>query len=311
MQSGKGPGDGIPRMTRNVICTKLLEGKTGVPMPEPYVIVERHNGVLKLTLNDPTTRNALGPDMVKALFDELDRFEKDPNDRVLLLTGQDPSFCSGANVRRFDQQAKERQEQTAGPTLPWGAMEASLGKRSEIEPNSGALMPLRLHRLQKPSIAAVNGHAIGVGMGLALACDIRVASEKASFSEAFVRMGLVPGDGSCWQLPRLIGLSHTFLLQYTGDRIDGAEAYRIGLVSKLYPHDQMMREAEALALRIAQGPTFAISLIKYLVHKSLDTNLEQSLELANAVQEKVRDTEDHREAVRAFLEKRPPNFKGK
>ena len=171
-------------------------------------------------------------------------------------------------------------------------------------------MPLRLHRLQKPSIAAVNGYAIGVGMGLALACDVRIASEKAVFSEAFVRMGLVPGDGSCWQLPRLIGLSHTFLLQYTGDRLDGNEAYRIGLVSRVYPHDELMKSAKELALRMAQGATYAMSLTKYMVQKSLDMGLEESLDMAHAAQELARQTSDHTEAVRAFLEKRKPRFTG-
>ena len=185
-----------------------------------------------------------------------------------------------------------------------------MGKHRETDPGSGALMPLRLHRLQKPSIAAVNGYAIGVGMGLALACDVRLASEQAVFSEAFVRMGLVPGDGSCWQLPRLIGLSHTYLLQYTGDRLDGAEAHRIGLVSRLYPHEELMKSAKELALRMAQGATFAMSLTKYMVQKSLDMGLEESLDMADAAQELARHTSDHKEAVKAFLEKRKPRFTG-
>ena len=147
-------------------------------------------------------------------------------------------------------------------------------------------------------------------MGLALACDVRLASEKAVFSEAFVRMGLVPGDGSCWQLPRLIGLSHTYLLQYTGDRLDGTEAHRIGLVSRVYPHDELMKSAKELALRMAQGATYAMSLTKYMVQKSLDMGLEESLDMANAAQELARHTSDHKEAVRAFLEKRKPRFTG-
>jgi len=279
-----------------------------------YLQVERNQGVLKLTLDDPTTRNALGPEMVQALGTELDRFDQDPEDRVLLLTGTDPSFCSGANVRRFDEAIQDSPPEAERPSeaeLPWGKMEAQLGKRRTVDPSSGMLMPLRLHRLQKPSIAAVNGHAVGVGMGLTLACDIRLASATAIFSEAFVHMGLIPGDGSCWQLPRLIGLSHTFFLQYTGDRIDAAEAHRIGLVSKVYPHEELMTAAMELASRMAQGPTYAMSLTKYLVHKSLGLGLEESLELAHAAQELMRETEDHKEAVRAFLEKRRPVFKGR
>ena len=172
-------------------------------------------------------------------------------------------------------------------------------------------IPLRIHKLQKPSVAAVNGHAMGVGMGVALACDIRYAAEKAVFSEAFSRMGLIPGDGSSWQLPRLIGMSNTLLLQYTGDRIDGAEAHRLGVVSKVLPDGELMESAMELAGRLAKGPTQSLSLIKYLVHRSLEMDFEDSLDLAHVAQEQVRKTEDHKEAVQAFLEKRPPNFQGR
>ncbi len=284
-------------------------------MSHEFLIVDRQEGVLTLTLHDPPTRNALGPEMVAALNEELDKFDSNPEDRVLLLTGTEPSFCSGANVRRFNQSIEEDSaevETSPAPdkSSPWDSLEAEMDNERDVDPTSGALMPLRLHRLQKPSIAAVNGYAIGVGMGLALACDVRIASEKAVFSEAFVRMGLVPGDGSCWQLPRLIGLSHTFLLQYTGDRLDGNEAYRIGLVSRVYPHDELMHSAKELALRMAQGATYAMSLTKYMVQKSLDMGLEESLDMAHAAQELARHTSDHAEAVRAFLEKRRPRFTG-
>ena len=284
-------------------------------MPNEFLIVEREQGVLTLTLHDPPTRNALGPEMVAALNEELDRFDSNPEDRVLLLTGTEPSFCSGANVRRFNQSIEEDSSESQAvpesqPGSPWYALEAEIPKHRDVDPSSGALMPLRFHRLQKPSIAAVNGYAIGVGMGLALACDVRLASEKAVFSEAFVRMGLIPGDGSCWQLPRLIGLSHTFLLQYTGDRLDGAEAHRIGLVSRVYPHDELMDSAKELAHKMAQGATYAMSLTKYMVQKSLDMGLEESLDMAHAAQELARHTSDHKEAVKAFLEKRKPRFTG-
>jgi enoyl-CoA hydratase/carnithine racemase len=283
-------------------------------MSNNFIKTERQDGVLKLTMVDLKTRNALGPEMVDELYEELDRFEETPEDRVLLLTGEDPSFCSGANIRRFREEIRSKsasQISDGVSGLPWGEMEAGLENRRTAEPNSPPLMPLRIHNLQKPSIAAVNGHAIGVGMGLALACDIRIASEQAVFSEAFVKMGLIPGDGSCWQLPRLIGLSQTFLLQYTGDVIDGNEAYRLGLVSKVYPKDELMTEAVALATRIAQGATYSMSLIKYLVQKSMDMDLSDSLELARVAQEKVQGSEDHKEAVQAFLEKRKPNFQGR
>ena len=283
-------------------------------MANQFIKTESRDGVFILTMHDPATRNALGSEMAREITEALDRFEDDPEDRVLLLTGTEPSFCSGANVRSFNQRIEEREEGAAGggppPPLPWGKMESRFARRRSSE-EGAAFVPLRLHQLQKPSIAAVNGHAMGVGMGVALACDIRIAAEKAQFSEAFVRMGLIPGDGSSWQLPRLIGLSNTLLLQYTGDRIDGNEAFRMGIVSKVVPDDAIMEASMELASRLAKGPTQSLSLIKYLVHKSLETNLEESLALSHVAQEQARQTEDHKEAVRAFLEKRRPEFKGR
>ena len=286
-------------------------------MDYQYIRTETRDHVLILTMHDPPTRNALGPEMAIEIMDALDRFEDDPEQRVLLMTGTEPSFCSGANVRGFNQRIQERGDRSddkgEAPALPWGRMEARLATRGqEVEfGGQASRVPLRIHKLQKPSIAAVNGHAMGVGMGVALACDIRYAAEKAVFSEAFSRMGLIPGDGSSWQLPRLIGLSNTLLLQYTGDRIDGNEAYRMGVVSKVFPDDDLMEAALELATRLAQGAIVSLSLIKYLALRSLEMDFEESLALAHVAQEQARSTEDHKEAVQAFLEKRQPEFKGR
>jgi len=284
-------------------------------MANEFIKTETRDGVFILTMHDPPTRNAIGGDMAREVIEALDQFEDNPEQRVLLLTGTEPSFCSGANVRGFNQRIQDREEQAsageAPPTLPWGRMESRFAKRSTSSDVGAAQVPLRIHELQKPSIAAVNGHAMGVGMGIALACDIRIAAEKAQFSEAFVHMGLIPGDGSCWQLPRLIGLSNTLLLQYTGDRIDGNEAYRLGIVSKVVADDEIENASMELATRLAQGPTQSLAMIKYLVHQSLDMSLKDSLHLANVAQDQARSTEDHKEAVQAFLEKRRPEFKGR
>ena len=173
-------------------------------MAYEYIKTENREGVLVLTMHDPPTRNALGPEMASEVRAELDRFEDDPECRVLLITGTEPSFSSGANVRNFNRNIEEAEAAGAEPeSLPWGKMEARFANRDDRVAYAGGapLVPLRIHKLQKPSIAAVNGHAMGVGMGVALACDIRIAAEGAIFSEAFSRMGLIPGDGSCWQLP--------------------------------------------------------------------------------------------------------------
>ena len=281
-------------------------------MANEFIKTENQDGVLVLTMHDPPTRNALGLEMAKEIVDTLDEFENDPSQRVLLLTGTEPSFCSGANVRGFSQRIQEREQQVDPvESLPWGKMESRFSKREQISRYQAPQVVLRIHELQKPSIAAVNGHAMGVGCGLALACDIRFAGEKAQFSEAFVQRGLIPGDGSCWQLPRLIGYSNALMLQYTGDRIGGEEAYRLGLASKVYPDGELMDGAMELATRFASGPTQSYSLIKYLVHQSMDLSLSESIGLAHVAQEHARTTADHKEAVQAFLEKRRPNFKGR
>lgn len=284
-------------------------------MAHEFIQVEEREGVLLVTMDDPRTRNALGSEMSEEINAELDRLERDPGLRVVVLTGKDPSFCSGANVRRFNQniQERERQREEAPPEPPapsaWEQMEAWWQRDGDRD--RSRFLPLRLHNLQKPSIAMVNGPAMGIGMGIAISCDIRVASEKAGFSEAFIRNGLIPADGSCWQLPRMIGLGNTLLLQYLGDIVPADEAYRMGLVNKVVAHDSLVDETMELAGRIAGGPTYAMSLIKWLVHKSLYSDLEDSLRYATAAQAAARETEDHKEGVRAFLEKRKPEFKGR
>ena len=269
------------------------------------------DGVLLLTLDDPSTRNAYGGQLSEELDGEVDRFAQDPELRVLVLTGVDPAFCSGANVRGFNRAVQERQAQgPPPPPSPWESLDPAYMADHLHEP-MGPTIVRKLWNLQKPSIAAVNGPAYGLGCGIALSCDIRIASESARFSEAFVRNGLIPADGSAWQLPRLIGISNTLLLQYTGDAVDGQEAFRLGLCSKVVPHEQLMPTTMELATRLAQGPTYAMSMIKLLVHKAQQQDLAEHLMQASRAQNLARRTEDHKEGVQAFLEKRKPNFKGR
>ncbi|MFN3975195.1 MAG: enoyl-CoA hydratase/isomerase family protein [Dehalococcoidia bacterium] len=281
-----------------------------------FVRTEVRNGIFLVTLSDPRTRNAMGPEMTQQLAQALDTFETSPDLRVLVLTGEDPAFCSGANVRGFQQAIAQRQQEAPTPTYPtpWEQMDrryAPRARRREAPGEGARFLPLRIWDLPKPSIAAVNGFAYGVGAGLALSCDIRIASERAEFAEAFIRVGLVPADGSCWQLPRLIGLSNTLLMQYTGDAVKAEDALRWGLVSKVVPHEHLLDEAMALAERLARGATFAMGLIKYLVHQGLTSDFRTHLEWAGVAQDLARETEDHKEGVRAFLEKRKPAFKGR
>ena len=286
-------------------------------MTSNFIKSETIDNVLLLTMHHPETRNAIGLDMLREIEQELDKFETNPKLRTLVLTGSDPSFCSGANVRNM---GEENQNAEADPLpedrSPWDVLNEAWDKqelqnkrpRDFIE--GVRYLPLRLHNLQKPSIAAVNGSAIGLGMGIALSCDIRIASDKATFSEMFVRRGLIPADGSCWQLPRMIGLGNTLLLQYTGDRLDAAKAEKLGIVNKITSHDKLMEDTLELASTIGKGATYSMSLIKRLVHKSLQVEFEESLKLAGPAQELARRSHDHKEGVNAFIEKRQPKFLG-
>jgi enoyl-CoA hydratase/carnithine racemase len=275
-----------------------------------FIQSETRGGVLILTMSDPATRNAIGSQMSDELEQEISRFEGDADLRVLVVTGADPAFCSGANVRGMQRNIQEQEATGESSTTPWEALDPSRYGQLVTRP-SGPPIVLRLHHLQKPTIAAVNGAAYGLGCGIALTCDIRIASEKARFSEAFIRNGLIPADGSCWQLPRLIGVANTLLLQYTGDALDSADAYRLGLCTKVVAHEQLMDSALELADRLANGPTYQMSLIKRLVEKGLQQTLEEHLVDASRAQSLARKTEDHREGVQAFLEKRQPQFKGR
>jgi enoyl-CoA hydratase/carnithine racemase len=284
-------------------------------MTHRYVETEEVDGVLVITMSDPPTRNAIGTEMASEITGELDRLEASADLRALVLTGRDPSFCSGANVKQMD---KANRDASEGPNprglTPWEHLERTWAESSRQDReaiDSARNVPLRLHSLQKPSIAAINGHAMGLGLGIALSCDVRIASERARMAETFVRRGLIPADGSCWQLPRMIGLGNTLLMQYTGDVIDAAEALRLGIVSKVTSHENLMAATMELAERLAGGATYSMAMIKRLVQRSLNESFGESMRLAGLAQGIARRTDDHHEGVRAFVEKRQPRFTGR
>ena len=165
--------------------------------------------------------------------------------------------------------------------------------------------------LDKPYIAAVNGPAVGAGMDMCSMCDIRIASEEARFAMAYVKVGLVPGDGGCYYLPRIVGLAKALELIWTGDFIDAHEAMRIGYVSRVAPAGELMSTTRELAERIARGPAVAIQLAKRLVYRGLDSDVHEALEAASQAMAIVQTTEDSREGPRAFAEKREPQFRGR
>jgi len=273
------------------------------------------DGVLILTLNDPATRNALGPDLSDDLVRTVHEFSDNPDLRCLVLTGAGTAFCSGANVRGFKKRIDDAEKNKAAPTErkpgPWEDLDPAYGARERGNQRMGPEIVRVLHNLQKPSIAAVNGAAYGLGCGIALACDVRIAGRAARFSEAFIRNGLIPADGSTWQLPKLIGMANTLWMQYTGDAIDGEQALRMGLVNELTDDDKVVDLAIERATRLAKGPIYSMALIKQLVHQGFQQDLAEHLALASRAQELARKTQDHKEGVAAFLEKRPPKFIGR
>lgn len=289
-----------------------------------YVLSETtEDGVLILTMNDPDTRNALGDELMTQLTAQIDRFAADGDLRCLVITGSGTAFSSGANVRGFARRIEEREGQAAATpspaagagengarSRPWELLDPTYYARETGDFKMGPGIVRQLHNLQKPSIAAVNGHAYGLGCGISLSCDFRIAGESARFNEAFIRNGIVPADGSAWQLPKLVGMSNALWMQFSGEPVDGHEAFRIGLANKVVPDDQLLSTALEMATKLARGPVFAMGLLKQLIHQGYQQDLSEHLPLASRAQDLTRQTFDHKEGVQAFLEKRPPKFRG-
>lgn len=260
-----------------------------------HVLLERHGRVLLVTLNRPDVLNALVVDMRQALRDAFDGAARDPEIGAIVLTGAGRGFCSGGDISFMKE-----------------VMETG-GRYDDFRPlvAAGREVALAIHRCGKPVIAAVNGAAAGGGMGLALMCDMRWASEKAKFAQSFARIGLHPDWGSLYALPRLIGAARALELMWTGDLVDAEEALRIGLVSRVVPHDKLLPETLAFAERLARGPAVAFAQIKRSVWDSLGYDLEQALAREIDAQEQCWNTRDSKEGIAAFLEKREAKFEGR
>jgi len=265
-------------------------------MSEP-VLYQQDGGVVTLTLNEPATRNAISPAIVDALVEYTNRINADLTVGCVILTGAGEGFSSGGNVKAM----KERAGLFGGSPA-----EIRRGYHQGIQ-----RIPLAMYGLEAPSIAAVNGAAVGAGCDLSTMCDIRIASRTAKFAESFLRVGLVSGDGGAWYLPRVVGWSKACEMTFTGDFLDADEAARIGLVSKVVDADKLMDEARAMATRIAAHPVHSVRLTKRLLRDSQRVDLPVALELASSLQALVQHTKDQQEAVLAFNEKRKPKFEGR
>jgi 2-(1,2-epoxy-1,2-dihydrophenyl)acetyl-CoA isomerase len=254
------------------------------------VRIERDGAVTTLTLDRPDVLNSFDRGMKEELLVAFKGFARDPGVRVVILTGAGRAFSAGQDL-------KERQEP--------GAADLGVELRERYNP-----IVLAMRRLEKPIIGAINGVAAGAGCSIALACDIRLASESASFIEVFGRVGLVPDTGSSWLLPRLIGYSRAAEMIFTAEPVDAARAAQIGLVDRVVPADRLMEEARALAGRLAEAAPLAMGMAKRALARALESDLESSLEYEAQLQTIAGRTADHAEGVRAFAEKRPARFRG-
>jgi enoyl-CoA hydratase/carnithine racemase len=259
-----------------------------------FLNIQRDGAIVTLTMNQPETRNALtGNTAVTEFVQACMDIAQDAGVRVVIVTGEGPVFCSGGNVK--DMQRYFTQKVTPDVI------------REEYR-NGIQRLPRALFNLDVPVIAAVNGPAIGAGLDLACMCDIRISSDKASYAESFVKVGIVPGDGGAWLLPRVVGMPKASEMAFTGETLTAQEALACGLVSRVVPHETLLEEARKLAVRVAANPGNVLRMTKRLLREGERSTLESLLETSAAYQAIAHLTPEHEEAVCAFVEKRAPNF---
>ncbi|CAH2904022.1 MAG: Enoyl-CoA hydratase (EC [uncultured Paraburkholderia sp.] len=252
------------------------------------------NGIATITLNRPEKLNAFTDAMQDSWLEALEECRTNPEVRVIVMTGTGRAFTTGGDVESFSASA----EQTAAN------IKARVAEGVQR-------LPRKIAEIDKPVLAALNGLATGGGLDIALACDLRFAAESARFAETYLRMGLIPGVGGAYLLPRIVGMSKALEMFWSADWVDARDAERIGLVNKVFPDEQLMDGTYAFARRVADGPPLAVQLIKRVMRFGLDKDLATAHELVAANLPIVRSSEDHREAVAAFKEKRTPQFKGR
>ena len=257
------------------------------------IIYTKEEGIATITLNRPDRMNAFSSEMTQSIYKVVKDANKDKKVRVLVITGAGSAFCTGSDVRamaqKYDQPARE-----------------------DSEPESiDVQLPILLRRFQKPIIAAINGVTVAGGLDFACACDIRIASDRARFAMVYVRRGMIPVGGGTFLLPRLVGIDRACQLIWTGDMIDAKEAERIGLVTMVVPHEELESATRELAEKLAKGSPLAIQKAKRAIYEGLEMDMRSALVYVASAVKELEETEDHKEGVRAFVEKREPIFKGR
>ena len=262
-------------------------------MNEDHVLYDVTDNHALITLNRPEVKNAFSPEMIRMWREYLEEAKADDRVKVIIVTGKGDTFCSGGDLR----------EMAEGKLRSWDMKNFVWEGVHRIV--------LTLEDLDKPVIAAINGAAMGAGLDMALMCDLRVCSDKAKLAESYILMGLVPGDGGAYFLPRLVGTAKALELFLTGDLISPEEALQWGIVNRVVAHEHLMDETVALAEKIASRPPLAIRTIKRAVYQAQTSTLRAHLDYISSQLALMTETEDHIEAAKAFLEKRTPIFKGR
>lgn len=258
----------------------------------PELLIDKNDHVTVLTINRPERMNAFTSNTIKELVSALEESQADAGCRVIVLTGAGPAFCSGADSEGLQ---RERSVLASKEGLWLGVQR----------------LPLLLERIDKPVIAAVNGPAVGAGCDIALMCDIRIVGESGRFSEGYIRVGLVPGEGGAYFLPRLVGAAMALELLWTGRFVGAEEAVRTGLANHSYPDGELMARTLELATAIANQPPVVVRYVKRAVQQCAKTDLVTALDLISSHMAVVRSTEDTQEALRAFKAKERPVYHGR
>lgn len=264
-------------------------------MDEQQIKLACERGILTVTLNRPEKRNAFGGHMRRDLAEAMERAARDASIRVVVINGAGAAFCAGGDVARMS----ELKEDEFG--------------RDEFSRTLGSARRVvtTIRTMAKPVLASISGMAAGAGFNLALACDIRIASESARFTQSFVKIGLHPDWGGTYFLPRIVPPNIACELFFLGDAIDAGEAYRLGLVNRVVPDEELETETRKLAERLRNAPPASIAAAKLAVYKSTDATLDEMLQYETEAQLRCFATDDAREGIRAFVEKRQPRFMGR